>query len=54
MQSEKRERLRQLAEEIATEQNLARYQALLLELKTLLDEKESWLQAKGTPPKKPD
>ena len=52
MQGEKRKRLRQLAEEIATEQDLAKYQALLLELKDLLDEKEDRLQAEGNLPKK--
>jgi len=52
LQGEKRERLRQLAEEIATEQDLAKYQALLLELQGLLDEKEDRLQVQRNLPKK--
>jgi hypothetical protein len=53
MQAETRERLMKLAEEIATEQDLAKYQALLLELRTLLDEKEDRLQVKSDAAKSP-
>jgi hypothetical protein len=53
MQGETRERLMKLAEEIATEQDLRKYQALLLGLKTLLDEKEDLLQVKGRAAKSP-
>jgi hypothetical protein len=54
MQGEKRERLVQLAAEIATEQDLAKYQALLLELQALLDEKEHRLQGQRNPAQNTD
>jgi hypothetical protein len=51
---EKRERLMQLAAQIAAEQDPEKFRALIVELNNLLGEKENRLQAQtNQPPAKP-
>ena len=44
----------QLTAQIAAEQDPATFHALIVKLNDMLEEKDSLLQARGTPPKKPD
>ena len=53
MQNEKRERLIQLAEQIAVEQDPEKFRALIVELNNLLEEKENRLQGQADTPTKP-
>ena len=53
LQGEKRERLMQLAAQVAAEQDPKKFRALLVELNELLQEKEQRLQSQGNPTGKP-
>ena len=54
MNGEKRERLMQLAAQIAAEQDPEKFRGLIVELNNLLEEKENRLQAQtNQPPAKP-
>ena len=53
VQSEKRERLIQLAAQIAAKQDPESFRALIVKLKDLLEEKESSLPAQTNVPTKP-
>ena len=53
MQSEKRERLIQLAAQISAEQDPESFRALIVKLKDLLEDKESRLSAQTNVPAKP-
>lgn len=53
MQGEKRERSMKLAAQVAAEQDPKKFQALLVELNEMLQEKEGRLETRGNPAAKP-
>ena len=53
LQGEKRERLMQLAAQVAAEQDPKKFRALLVELNELLQEKDQRLQTQGQASEKP-